>query len=334
MSLKSRSGETSAQEDPGRDGTAVVDSRLLDVTVLMGGPSNERDISILSGSAIADALEQVGHSITRADISPSDTSALDRDGIDVVFIALHGEFGESGRVQSLCQQHGLPYTGSIPRASELAMDKAASKQFFKQAGLATPNWMIIESFHSPSQRDQWVKELGLPVVLKPVNGGSSLDITIAQTESQRDDALEELLDVYGRAMLEQFVAGRELTVGILGDQTLPLLEVIPTRPFYDYQAKYADDSDTKYVFDHGLSDEVVQTVSNDAMTAHRCLGCRDLSRVDFILDDAGIAWVLEINTIPGFTSHSLVPMAAKKAGISFEQLVDRIVRMAVQRYEV
>ena len=331
MNLRSRSGETSTQENLRRDGTAVVDSRLLDVTVLMGGPSSERDISMLSGTAIADALQQVGHSITRADVSPSDTSALDRDGIDVVFIALHGEFGESGEVQALCEQKKLPYTGSGPRASELAMDKAASKQFFKQANLPTPNWMIIESFHSPSQRGQWVKELSLPVVLKPVGGGSSLDITIAQTESQRDEALEELLDIYGRAMLEQFVAGRELTVGILADETLPVLEVIPTREFYDYQAKYADDSGTKYVFDHGLPNEVAQPVRSDAMTAHRCLGCRDLSRVDFILDDDGIAWVLEINTIPGFTSHSLVPMAAEKAGISFEQLVDRIVQMAVQR---
>ena len=317
-----------------REGTPAakhVPRGVLDITVLMGGPSAEREVSLMSGTAIADALERRGHKVTRADILPGDTSALDRDAIDVVFIALHGEFGESGEVQRLCEERNRRYTGSGPRASELAMDKAATKQIAKRIGLRTPDWMIIEEFHTPEQIGRWLPELPLPVVLKPVDGGSSVDITVARTQQQRDGALEVLLDKYGRAMLERFVAGRELTVSILGDEALPVLEVVPARDFYDYTAKYADDAGTKYTFDHGLTEEVRRSVQADAETAHRALGCRDMSRSDFLLDADGIPWLLEINTIPGFTGHSLLPMAAAKVGIDFEELVDRIARMAMQR---
>lgn len=317
-----------------REGRAVggnKPARVLDVTVLMGGPSSEREISLISGSGIADALERLKYRVTRADISPSDTSALDRKCIDVVFIALHGDFGESGEVQAMCESRALRYTGSSPHASQLAMDKAASKQMFKRAGLNTPEWMIIEEFHSPARFKKWLPELSLPVVVKPVDGGSSIDITIARDTDQRDEALDTLIDKYGRAMLEQYVPGRELTVGVLGAEALPVIEIVPSRDFYDYVAKYADDSGTRFVFDHGLSDQQVKEIQAAAMQAHQCLGCRDMSRVDFVMDASGAFQVLEINTIPGFTSHSLLPMAAAKAGISFDQLVERLVRMALQR---
>lgn len=317
----------------GREASQVARTarRCLDVTVLMGGPSSERDVSLMSGSAIAGGLERIGHRVTRADISPADASALDRPGIDVVFIALHGDFGESGEVQALCEARGLRYTGCPPRASELAMDKAAAKQIFRRVGLATPDWMIIEDFHSPAQKRKWLAEIPLPVVVKPVDGGSSVDIAIARDESRRDLAVELLLDKYGRAMIERFVPGREMTVGVLGDRALPLLEVIPAREFYDHTAKYADDAGTRYVFDHGLPAPTVARLQDDAMTAFRALGCRDLARVDFILDAGGTPQVLEINTIPGFTSHSLLPMAAAKVGIGFDELVGRIVDMAMER---
>ncbi|MDP7636381.1 MAG: D-alanine--D-alanine ligase [Phycisphaerae bacterium] len=302
----------------------------LDITVLMGGPSNERQISLLSGTAIADGLDTVGHRVTRADITPQDTSALDRKDIDVVFIALHGEFGESGEVQALCDERGLRYTGSNGRASRIGMDKAASKQLIKRTGLATPDWMIIEEFHEPDQVSEWLDELAPPVVLKPVDGGSSVDITIAADTAQRDKALEFLLDKYGRAMLERFVPGREFTVSILGSRPLPLLEIISGGDFYDYQSKYDDDAGTQYVFDHGLEGEIVKRMQADALKVHRVLGCRHLSRVDFILDLNGTSYVLELNTIPGFTIHSLLPKAAAHAGISFPELVDRIVALAVR----
>jgi len=318
---------------PAMEGLAIEIPRTdgpINVTVLMGGPSAERDVSLVSGQAVADALERVGHRVTRADITPQDVSALDAPDIDAVFIALHGEFGESGEVQGLCDARHLPYIGSGERASKLAMDKAAAKQLFKRAGLTTPDWMLIEEFHAPAVVATWLTELPPPVVVKPVNGGSSVDITIARTAAQRDEAIEELLDRYARAMVERFVEGRELTVGILDDQALPVLEIIPANDFYDKDAKYTD-CGTRYVFDHGLDVETVDTLQDDALKAHRALDCRDLSRVDFILDDRNVAHVLEINTIPGFTSHSLLPMAAARAGISFEKLVDGIVAMALGR---
>lgn len=305
--------------------------RLLNVTVLMGGPSAEREVSFMSGRAIADGLQRVGHRVARDDIDPRDVSALDAEDIDVVFIALHGQFGESGEVQQLCEARRLRYTGSGPRASKLGLDKAASKQLFKRAGLHTPDWMIIEQYHSAAQRAGWLAEIAPPVVLKPVDGGSSVDITIARDERQRDEVVEELIDRYGRAMVERYVAGRELTVSILGTRALPVMEIVPAREFYDYTAKYADDAGTRYIFDHGLGGQVAESVSAAAIAAHQAIGARDVSRVDFVLDADGVAQVIEINTIPGFTGHSLLPMAAAKVGISFDELVDSLVNMAADR---
>jgi len=304
--------------------------RPLNVTVLMGGPSTERDVSLLSGEAVAAALERVGHTVSREDITPQYTGALDLPDIDVVFIALHGEFGESGQVQELCEARGLPYIGSAPRASEMAMDKAAAKQIFRRAGLNTPDWMVIEESHAPAKVAKWLAELPPPVVVKPVNGGSSVDITIARDDAQRDAALDEVIDRYARAMVERFVGGRELTVGLLDGHVLPVLEIIPPETFYDKDAKYTD-CGTRYVFDHGLDEATVAAVQDAAARAHQALNCRDLSRVDLILDPDNVPHVLEVNTIPGFTSHSLLPMAAAKVGISFEQLVDGIVAMAAAR---
>jgi D-alanine-D-alanine ligase len=303
----------------------------MDVTVLCGGPSAERAVSLSSGAAVVKALQEAGHRVTSADISPRDTSALDRPGIDVVFIALHGEFGESGEVQALCEERGLAYTGSGPMASRLGMDKAATKQCLLRAGLSTPDWMIIESWHDPVEVRDWLTEIAPPVVVKPVDGGSSVDITICRDAATRDDALEELTDLYDRAMLERFVPGRELTVSVLGETALPVLEIVPDGAFYDYRAKYDDSATTTYRFDHGLDSQTVAHLQADALEAHRCLGCRDLSRVDFILDDEGVGQILEINTIPGFTSHSLLPKAAQQMGINMPTLVDTLLQRAVQR---
>ena len=305
-------------------------TRPADITVLMGGPSNEREVSLQSGRAVAEALRRCGHRVAAADISPEDASALDRAGIEVVFIALHGAFGESGDAQRLCQQRGLPYVGSGPAASALAMDKVASKQAFVRAGLATPRWADIDGSASPRQREQLLAEFPPPCVLKPVDGGSSLEVTIARDEASRDAAVEALLDGYGRAMVEKFVAGREMTVGILADRPLPVVEIRPAREFYDYVAKYADDN-TEYIPNPELPPTVTQRLQEAGLAAHEALGCRDFSRVDFILTDEGVAHVLEVNTIPGFTSHSLLPKAAAAAQISFEQLCDRIVQLALDR---
>jgi len=305
----------------------TADSRaVLDITVLMGGPSSEREVSLVSGAAVAEGLTSRGHKVTRADICPDDVSALDRPGIDVVFIALHGDFGESGRVQELCEARGLRYTGSPPQASATAMDKSDAKRAFLSAGVATPDWVVADT-----PGDRRIEALGLPVVVKPIDGGSSVDVVIAKAPTTRDEALGRLLDKYGRVMAERFVVGREFTVGILGDRTLPILEIIPAREFYDYTAKYADGAGTRYVFDYGLDDEAVVAMEAAALAAHRALGCRDMSRVDFIVPPRGLPQALEVNTIPGFTSHSLLPMAAARAGIDFAHLVEKIVGMAMQR---
>lgn len=296
----------------------------MDITVLMGGPSSERDVSMQSGEAIAAALERLGHRVTRADISPEDPSTLDRRGIETVFIALHGVFGESGEVQALCERRGLRYTGSAVRASSLAIDKDATKRACKAAGVLTPDWQLIEG-EPPAEL------LAPPVVLKPVDGGSSVDVTIAHAAAQRDAALRDLLSRYGRALVEQYVRGREFTVGILGDQALPVLEIIPRSAYYDKHAKYDDDAGTTYSFEHGLSERTVAELQAAALASHRAIGCRDMSRVDFIVDAAERGYMLEINTIPGFTSHSLLPKAAARAGISFDELVERLVKMSLER---
>ncbi len=303
----------------------------LRVTVLMGGPSRERQVSIWSGTAVADALEQAGHVVTRGDILPSDTSILDSDKIDVVFIAMHGQFGESGQVQQICESRKLPYVGSGPRPSRLAMDKAAAKQIFRRAGLQSPDWIVIEKFHSPDKTSAWLEELSLPAVVKPVDSGSSVDVYICRSPQQRSEALDTVIDAYGRALIETFVPGREVTVGILDNQPLPVIEVRTAGGFYDYHAKYSDEAGTRYVFDHGLDEPAVRNLQADAVKAHQAMDCRDMSRVDFILDENGIGHVLEINTIPGFTSHSLLPKAAAGAGIKFPELCDRLVWMAWRR---
>jgi D-alanine-D-alanine ligase len=305
-------------------------TRVLDITVLLGGPSNEREVSRDSGSAVAEALRRRGHKITESDISPQDTSALDRRGTDVVFIALHGEFGEDGQVQQLCEQRGLSYVGSGVQASKTAMDKVASKECFRRASLATPDWVVIDCATLPEVRRDAAGRIGLPCVVKPIDAGSSVGVTIAADQAARDRALAEVLEGFGRAMMERFVRGRELTVGILGEQALPVIEIRPARPFYDRFAKYKDDA-TQYIVNPPLPPGAAERLCADALTAHRTLGCRDLSRVDFILDERGVANMLEINTLPGFTSHSLLPKAAAKVGISFEQLVERIARMAMAR---
>ncbi len=295
---------------------------VLDITVLMGGPGSERDVSIMSGRSVADALKRCGHRVTTADISPDDTSALDREGIDAVFIALHGTFGEDGRVQRLCEQRGLSYVGSGPAASALAMDKDASKRSFRRAGLATPEWVVIDRSAK--------SDFPLPCVIKPIDGGSSVDVTIARDEATRDAAVGNLLADDGRAMVEAFIPGREMTVSILADKPLPVIEIRPAREFYDYIAKYDDDA-TQFIFDTQLPPAIARHLQAAALTAHRALGCKDFSRADFILDPDGTVWLLEVNTIPGFTTHSLLPKAAAAAGISFEQLCERIVRLALER---
>ncbi len=296
----------------------------LAITVLAGGPSAERAVSLESGKAVHEALLRLGHEATLCDIGPDDLSALDRP-TDFVFIALHGAFGEDGQVQAELDRRGLPYFGSGAAASRLAMDKAEAKRRFDCVGVPTPPFEVVDA----SGLEGLTTRFALPAVVKPVDSGSSVDTTIARTTEALLCDATALVEKYGRALVEWYIAGPELTVGVLGDTALPVCEIRADRDFYDYQAKYLDDN-TSYVFDLDLPSALLQRVQRLSLTAHRTLGCRVLSRVDWMIDAKTLEpYVLEINTIPGFTSHSLVPKAAACVGLDFDQLCQRIVELSL-----
>jgi len=306
----------------------------LAVTVLMGGPSAERAVSLDSGAAVAAALRTAGHDVFTADISPENLTALDREPLDVVFPALHGAFGEDGTLQEILDDRGIAYVGSDASASSLAMDKAAAKRLFDIQGLPTPPSTVFPHKPNSVALDHVVRQLGYPLVVKPVAGGSSLNVTIAHDSRELQAGMLACMMDGEPVLLERYIDGREFTVGVLGDETLPVIELVVDgeHEFYDYDAKYSSET-TRYLEVGGLPVETMIRIRALALAAHRALGCRDLSRVDLMLDDRGNPWLLEVNTLPGFTSHSLVPKAAARAGISFPQLCDRLVRMAFTRGE-
>lgn len=293
----------------------------LRVTVLCGGPSAEREISLDSGRAVADALRRSGHQVHVADIYPDQLEALDHPA-DVVFPVLHGTFGEDGQVQRLLEERGIPYVGSDSCASALAIDKAASKAAVRDAGIDTP---AFEVWTRETLHDDARPAIGVPVIVKPVDQGSSVGTSIVRVAAEFPEAVRRTLEHFDRALVEQFVVGEELTVGIVGDRTLPPICVRPKRAFYDYEAKYHDDQ-TEYLFEAGYDSAVLTRVQELSRRVFGLLGCRHLARIDWMIDRAERLWFLEVNTLPGFTSHSLVPKAAAHVGVSFEALVDRIVR--------
>ena len=308
-----------------RDETARVRTGLR-VTVLAGGPSAEREVSLESGAAVADALARLGHTVEIRDIDSADLSALDVPA-DFVFIALHGAFGEDGQVQELLAGRGLAFCGSDAASSALAMNKAATKARFTEAGIPTPRYTVV-------RRDrEHVQPAGqeLPVVIKPVSSGSSVDTYIVRNEATFTSSLERVLERHEAALIERYIEGPELTVGVLGHRSLPVCQIRTRRAFYDYQAKYVDD-DTEYLFDIDLPVALLQRVGELSVRAHRVLGCRDFSRVDWMVDAVTLEpYVLEVNTIPGFTSHSLLPKAAARMRMSFDELCQRIIDLGLDR---
>jgi len=298
----------------------------LDITVLAGGPSAEREVSLQSGAGVASALTGLGHAVTVSDIRPDDLSALDR-AADFVFVALHGEFGEDGQVQALLEARGLSYCGSDSAASSLVMNKVATKQRVKEAGIPTPPYRVFTMQDRPPDVDGW----DVPAVVKPIASGSSVDTFIVRDGAALCSAVQDVAGKYGSALVERYIQGPELTVGILGDQALPVCQIRTQREFYNYQAKYLDD-DTQYLFDIDLPAGVLREVQRLSLEAHRALGCRDFSRVDWMVEGRTLQpYLLEVNSIPGFTSHSLLPKAAARVGISFEQLCQTIVDLGLRR---
>lgn len=305
--------------------TAVMDplprpqtARKLRVTVLAGGPSAEREVSLESGRAIADALRRRGHEVFMSDIGPENLAALDRTA-DVVFPALHGPFGEDGTLQSIMQQRKIRYVGSGSRASATAMDKVASKKIAIALGADTPEYELVTG--------RAETRLSPPLVVKPVDQGSSVGTSIVRRADDVGPALEKVIRPFGRALVERFISGDELTVGIVGDETLPPICIRPSGEFYDYEAKYVA-NDTQYLFDAGYAQQVLDRAREMSKRIFDEIGCRHLARIDWMVDCDQRLWFLETNTLPGFTSHSLVPKAAAYIGVSFDELCERLVFMA------
>ncbi|OGX20919.1 MAG: hypothetical protein A2Y00_00365 [Omnitrophica WOR_2 bacterium GWF2_43_52] len=297
------------------------------IGVVMGGVSSERDVSLKSGKAVAAALKSRGSEALEIDIKKADKQYA-RDlllsyDIGLAFLALHGSFGEDGKIQSILEEIGIPYTGSGPRASALAMDKIASRKIFQDAGLLCPRYYSIEKNRKNSK-----SVLTFPLVVKPAGGGSSIGLSIVENQTQLKGAIDEAFRYDRKVIVEEYIAGRELTVGIFEDSPLEAIEIKPKRRFFDYRAKY-EPGQTEYCVPAALSLELMRVVKEAAYAAHEALGCSFFSRVDIILRHDNTPFILEVNTIPGFTATSLLPKAALYKGIPFPELIVRISEAAL-----
>jgi D-alanine-D-alanine ligase len=300
--------------------------KKLAITVLAGGPGGERDVSLASGKAVTEALQSLGHDVVCGDVGPDNLGALARQ-VDCVFVALHGRFGEDGQIQEILERRGLAYVGSGPQACALAMDKARSKARFAELGIPTPRYAVADAKGVREAVAAW----SLPVVVKPVREGSSLNCFIVRQFEQFRPTVEKIVGEYGSCLVEEYIPGKEVTVAILGDRSLPPLEIRTKREFYDYQAKYVDE-DTEYDFSVGLPPDLLESIGRMSLQAHQGLGCRDFSRVDWRVDERDMKpYALELNVIPGLTSHSLLPKAAEKAGLNMPQMCQFVVDLAVRR---
>ena len=294
----------------------------MKVTVLFGGPSEEREISLISGKAVIDGLRSMGHDVFASDVSPTDLSGLDHPA-DVIFPVLHGAFGESGELQELLEERGIPFVGSGSTASRIGMDKIASKRVWQKAGLPTPAWELIT-------RAAPLPTLAAPCVVKPIDSGSSIGVHLCHTEIEVELACDQVLQNHERAMVERLIEGMELTIGLFEEEPLEPIRIVTNHEFFDFDAKYKA-AGAEHHFDLGLPEDVATSCRELARDANRLLACRDLARVDMMLDKDLSPHLLEINTMPGFTPVSMLPEAAAHADIGFGELVDRLVRRAFAR---
>ncbi len=299
-----------------------------DITVLCGGISAEREVSLKSGAGVAAALTRKGHRVFTADIGPDNLSALDHRPCDLVFPVLHGEFGEDGGLQTVLESRGIPFVGSTAAASRLAMDKQAAKTVLHRAGIPTPAWQVVgRGDFTPAWEPAGI---GFPCIIKPASEGSSVACKICHSAKEARDHLADTLGRYSTMLIEAYIQGPELTVGILDGKALPIIEIRPKTQFYDYQAKYIRD-DTEYNFQIDLPQEILRRTAAAAIQTYSQVGARHLARVDVMVSLREQApYVLEINTLPGFTGHSLLPKAAAHSGMDFDSLCHRLAQMAVR----
>jgi D-alanine-D-alanine ligase len=310
-------------ESASSGGVRAVD-RFGKVAVLMGGRSAEREISLKSGNMVLAALKRCGVDAHPYDPGEQGVEHFVAERFDRAFIALHGRFGEDGTVQGVLEYLGVPYTGSGVMASALALDKWRTKLLWQAAGIPTPAYELLQpqtDFPAVAVR------LGLPLMVKPSREGSSIGMSKVTAVGKLEPAFREAARFDSVVIAESFIEGTELTAGILGDEALPLIRLETPRVFYDYDAKYFSD-DTRYTCPCGLPPQVERAIQEQALSAYRLLGCTGWGRVDLILSKAGTPAFLEVNTVPGMTDHSLVPMAARARGLAFEELVLRILETA------
>lgn len=319
------------------------DNSQLKIAVLAGGVGSEREVSLMSGQNVYHALLENGDCVVLSDITPDNLSILEDPSIDVFFPILHGTFGEDGNLQALLEERNLCFTGSGSESSRRSFNKLLTKQALFHAHLPVAKHLIVDADDTEATLLPVLSKLAKKFVVKPINQGSSVGISIVSDIHETAVKALECFKTYGNCMVEEFIDGREITVGIVNGHPLPIIEIRSHTAFYDYHAKYVDDS-TEYLFDTiedaGLSAQIQQM----AVICFEELGCRHLARVDFILSvedpkgprprrgDDGTPYILEINTLPGFTDHSLIPMAAHKAGLSTPALCRQIVEAAWKEF--
>ena len=296
------------------------------IAVLMGGPGSERDVSMATGKGVAKALRSLGAEVSEIDVKGADFVLP--AGIELAFLALHGTFGEDGQIQRILEDRGVSYTGEGVSESELAFDKIRSKEAFRQHDVATPYWQIITLGQRPT--------IPIPFVIKAPRQGSTVGVHIIRNERAVDAAIADASTYDRELLVEKFVAGRELTIGILGEQALPILEIIPKGGFYDFTNKYpflnpSAGGGAEHVCPAKIPEEQTSAIQSLALRAHCALGLEVYSRVDIMLPEEGEPSVLEVNTIPGMTEASLLPEAAAAAGISYVELCQRIVELSAKR---
>lgn len=304
------------------------------IGVLMGGESSERDVSIRSGLAIYQSLQEMGYNAVPIDISKDVVNTLKKEKVKFTFLALHGGIGENGAIQGMLEVLGIPYTGSGILASALAMDKEASKKIFMYHGLPVAPFIVVSrqskgKGQKAAPRQLPAIDFPLPWVVKPVAEGSSIGVSIVKEEKDLPSSLDKAFSFDQRVMIEKFIPGKEVHIGILGNKVLGGVEVRPSLEFYNYEAKYTSGL-TEYIIPPEIDDATYELAKDIALKAHTALGCSGANRVDLRIDEKNIPHVLEVNTLPGMTTTSLLPKIAKSAGLSFNDLIEEIIRIGLK----
>lgn len=290
------------------------------IGVLMGGTSAEREVSLRSGNAVYNALKRLNYDVISIDVGKDICAVLKKERVEIVFLVLHGGFGENGSIQGLLEVLGIPYTGSGVLASALAMDKEASKKIFLYHNIPVPDFIVIDKMRGFQKIN-----FSLPWVVKPATEGSSIGVSIVKDDMNLKDALKKAFQHSSRVIVEKFVEGKEVHIGILNNEVLGGVEVRPSLEFYNYEAKYTAGL-TEYILPPEINNITYQKAGEIALNAHRAIGCKGATRVDLRIDTEGNPYVLEVNTIPGMTETSLLPKIAKLAGYDFSGLIEEILK--------